>query len=96
MESARRLHREEGITQAISNGAAVTAALRVAAWEENRGQLMVTVLPDAGERSLSSLLFEHITGEENLKSESPYESGFGANPTFSPGAHNVPKPTLIS
>jgi cysteine synthase A len=61
VELALRLHKEEGITCGISSGAAVAAALRVAAREENRGKIIVTVLPDAGERYLSSLLFEHLT-----------------------------------
>jgi cysteine synthase len=60
VEMARRMHREEGITGGISCGAAVVAALRVAARPENKGKLIVTVLPDAGERYLSSILFEDI------------------------------------
>jgi cysteine synthase A len=60
VEMARRLHREEGITCGISCGAAVAAALKVAARPESKGKLIVTVLPDAGERYLSSILFEGI------------------------------------
>jgi cysteine synthase A len=60
VELARRLHREEGITCGISCGAAVAAALKVAARPESKGKLIVTVLPDAGERYLSSILFEGI------------------------------------
>jgi cysteine synthase A len=60
VEMARRLHKEEGITCGISCGAAVTAALKVAALPESKGKLIVTVLPDAGERYLSSILFEGI------------------------------------
>jgi cysteine synthase len=60
VEMARRLHREEGITCGISCGAAVAVAVRVAARPENKGKLIVTVLPDAGERYLSSILFEDI------------------------------------
>jgi len=60
VEMARRLHREEGITCGISCGAAVAAALKVAAQPQSRGKLVVTILPDAGERYLSSILFEGI------------------------------------
>jgi cysteine synthase A len=60
VEMARRLHREEGITCGISCGAAVAAAVKVASRPENQGKLIVTVLPDAGERYLSSILFESI------------------------------------
>jgi len=60
VEFAKRLHREEGITCGISCGAAVAAAVKVASRPENEGKLIVTVLPDAGERYLSSILFEGI------------------------------------
>jgi cysteine synthase len=62
LEMARRLHREEGITVGISCGAAMTAAVRIAARPESRGKNIVVILPDAGERYLSSALFEGITG----------------------------------
>lgn len=60
VEYARRLHLEEGITAGISGGAAVAAAVRAAQNLENKGKLIVAVLPDAGERYLSTVLFEHL------------------------------------
>ena len=60
VETARRLHREEGITAGISGGAAAAAALRQAAKPENQGRLIVVVLPDAGDRYHSSVLFQDI------------------------------------
>jgi cysteine synthase len=60
IETARRLSREEGILSGISCGAAAAVALRLAKLDEFAGKTIVVVLPDSGERYLSTILFEGI------------------------------------
>ncbi len=55
---ARKLAKQEGIFTGISSGAALWAALEVAEREENQGKLIVVILPDTGERYLSTWLWE--------------------------------------
>ena len=59
---ARRLAGEEGILAGISSGAAAAAAARLSVRPEFAGQTLVVILPDAGERYLSSVLYENIGG----------------------------------
>jgi cysteine synthase A len=61
IEMARRLCNEEGILSGISCGAAVAAAVRVAKEPEMKGKTLVVILPDSGERYLSTPLFKGIS-----------------------------------
>lgn len=59
-EAARRLASEEGILAGISSGAAASAALQLAAKSGNEGKIIIVLLPDFGERYLSTALYEHL------------------------------------
>jgi cysteine synthase A len=63
IEMARRLAREEGILSGISCGAAAVAAIRIAKDPANAGKTIVVILPDSGERYLTSILYEGMFNE---------------------------------
>jgi cysteine synthase A len=60
VEFARRLAKEEGMLVGISSGAAGAVAVRLAKQSEFKGKKIVVIFPDAGERYLSTILFEGI------------------------------------
>jgi cysteine synthase A len=63
LETARRLATEEGLLSGISCGAAVAVALRLAREEQLKGKTIVVILPDSGERYLSTALYEGLFAE---------------------------------
>jgi cysteine synthase A len=64
--TSRKLAKEEGILVGISSGAALWAALQVASRDESNGKLIVVILPDSGERYLSTWLFEDVDNQPEL------------------------------
>lgn len=66
VEYALRLAREEGILSGISSGAAAAVAARLAQLPQNAGKTIVVILPDSGERYLSSILFEGIFDDKGM------------------------------
>jgi len=63
LQTARRAAKEEGVCVGISGAAAIAAGIKVAQREENAGKLIVVIVPDFGERYLSTMLFEDLRNE---------------------------------
>jgi cysteine synthase len=66
IDYARRLAQKEGIISGISSGAAVAVAVRLAERKENEGKTIVAILPDSGERYLSTVLFEGLFDAQGI------------------------------
>jgi cysteine synthase A len=67
IDFARRLARDEGILSGISSGAAVAVAARLALRPEYEEKTIVVILPDSGERYLSTILFEGVFDAQGLR-----------------------------
>jgi len=79
IEWGRRMSREEGILCGISSGAAVYTAVQVASRPENKGKLVVVILPSTGERYISTALFaDLLPDEQKLTTAQPVESARSA------------------
>ena len=65
-QTALQLMREEGILCGISSGAAIAAAIQLAETPEMQGKTIVVIIPDSGERYLSSMLFDDLFTEQEL------------------------------